>query len=142
MMSQLSSLIHFTIYRLGKEKLDVDHVINFVLLQASGSDDDGDREQKIRFEGEDHPETEKHDKLRRRDTPHYLKGKRIDLQSNNQDKVMEILAKAGNRDGDEGQNNESVRTVLTVSLSLHAHIYNVCDPRLWSKENYKERKAS
>ena len=82
-----------------------------MLLQASGSDNDGDREQKIRFEGEDHPETERHDKLRRRDTPHYLKNKRIDLQSNNQDKVMEILAKAGSRDGDEGQINESVRIV-------------------------------
>lgn len=91
----------------------------FVLLQASGSEDDGDREQKIRFEGEDHPETEKHDKLRRRDTPHYLKGKRIDLQSNNQDKVMEILAKAGNRDGDEGQNNTSVRTAfITIFFIL------------------------
>ena len=76
----------------------------------SGSDDDGEREQTIRFEGEDHPETEKHDKLRRRDTPHYLKNKRIDLQSNNQDKVMEILAKAGSLDGEEGHNNESVRT--------------------------------
>lgn len=91
----------------------------FVLLQASGSEDDGDREQKIRFEGEDHPETEKHDKLRRRDTPHYLKGKRIDLQSNNQDKVMEILAKAGNCDGDEGQNNTSVRTAfITIFFIL------------------------
>ncbi|KAJ7325632.1 neurotransmitter receptor transport postsynaptic membrane to endosome [Desmophyllum pertusum] len=74
---------------------------------ASGSDDDGEREQKIRFEVEDHPETERHDKLRRRDTPHYLKNKRIDLQSSNPDKVMEILAKAGSRDGEEGQKNES-----------------------------------
>nr|XP_058957238.1 protein scribble homolog isoform X2 [Pocillopora verrucosa] len=75
--------------------------------QGSGSEDDGEREQRIRFEGEDHPETEKHDKLRRRDTPHYLKNKRIDLQSNNQDKVMEILAKAGSRDGDEEHKNDS-----------------------------------
>lgn len=75
--------------------------------QGSGSEDDGEREQRIRFEGEDHPETEKHDKLRRRDTPHYLKNKRIDLQSNNQDKVMEILAKAGSGDGDEEHKNDS-----------------------------------
>ncbi|XP_078383330.1 protein scribble homolog isoform X2 [Oculina patagonica] len=73
---------------------------------ASGSDDDGEREAKIRFEGEEHPETERHDKLRRRDTPHYLKNKRIDLQSNDQDKVMEIIAKAGSRDGEEEQNDE------------------------------------
>lgn len=79
-----------------------------LILQGSGSEDDGEREQRIRFEGEDHPETEKHDKLRRRDTPHYLKNKRIDLQSNNQDKVMEILAKAGSRDGDEEHKNDSV----------------------------------
>ena len=39
---------------------------------------------------------------------------------------MEILAKAGNRDGDEGQNNTSVRTVLLFSLSLHALGYDVC----------------
>ena len=39
---------------------------------------------------------------------------------------MEILAKAGNRDGDEGQNNASVRTVLLFSLSLHAHGYDGC----------------
>ena len=39
---------------------------------------------------------------------------------------MEILAKAGNRDGDEGQNNASVRTVLLFSLSLYAHDYDVC----------------
>lgn len=74
-------------------------------LEGSDSGDDSGREPKIRFEGEDHPETEKHEKLRRRDTPHYLKNKRIDLQSNNEDKVKEILAKAGGS-GVEGQKNE------------------------------------
>ena len=76
-------------------------------MQGSDSGDDSGREPKIRFEGEDHPETEKHEKLRRRDTPHYLKNKRIDLQSNNEDKVKEILAKAGSSDV-EGQKNEVV----------------------------------
>ena len=76
-------------------------------MQGSDSGDDSGREPKIRFEGEDHPETEKHEKLRRRDTPHYLKNKRIDLQSNNEDKVKEILAKAGSS-AVEGQKNEVV----------------------------------
>ena len=76
-------------------------------MQGSDSGDDSEREPKIRFEGEDHPETEKHEKLRRRDTPHYLKNKRIDLQSNNEDKVKEILAKAGGSAVEE-QKNEVV----------------------------------
>lgn len=37
---------------------------------------------------------------------------------------MEILAKAGHRDGDEGQVNESVRTVELFSLSQCANDYN------------------
>ena len=37
---------------------------------------------------------------------------------------MEILAKAGHRDGDEGQINESVRTVELFSLSQCANNYN------------------
>ena len=85
-------------------------IANFLSqMQGSGSGDDSEREPKIRFEGEDHPETEKHDKLRRRDTPHYLKNKRIDLQSSDPEKVKEILAKAGTKDVGEGQNAEVVR---------------------------------
>lgn len=78
-------------------------------MQGCSSDDDSEREPKIRFEGEDHPETEKHEKLRRRDTPHYLKNKRIDLQSSDPDKVKEILAKAGGKDSVEGPKAEVVR---------------------------------
>lgn len=78
-------------------------------MQGRSSDDDSEREPKIRFEGEDHPETEKHEKLRRRDTPHYLKNKRIDLQSSDPDKVKEILAKAGGKDSVEGSKAEVVR---------------------------------
>lgn len=77
--------------------------------EGRSSDDDSEREPKIRFEGEDHPETEKHEKLRRRDTPHYLKNKRIDLQSSDPDKVKEILAKAGGKDSVEGSKAEVVR---------------------------------
>ncbi|XP_068737524.1 protein scribble homolog [Montipora capricornis] len=76
--------------------------------EASGSDNDSEREPKIRFEGEDHPETEKHDKLRRRDTPHYLKDKRINLQSSDPDKVKEILAKAGGKEFGDGPKTEVV----------------------------------
>lgn len=76
--------------------------------EGRSSDDDSEREPKIRFEGEDHPETEKHEKLRRRDTPHYLKNKRIDLQSSDPDKVKEILAKAGGKDSVEGSKAEVV----------------------------------
>ncbi|KAK3743341.1 hypothetical protein QZH41_013908 [Actinostola sp. cb2023] len=60
----------------------------------------------IRFEGEEHPE--RHDKLRRRDTPHYLKDKRINLQGD-EEKVKEILAKGpvdGSENEQEGSDNE------------------------------------
>ena len=92
-------------------------------MQGSGSGDDSEREPKIRFEGEDHPETEKHDKLRRRDTPHYLKNKRIDLQSGDPEKVKEILAKAGSKDLVEGQNTEVVRSVSCCCCCIQEHFF-------------------
>jgi hypothetical protein len=65
-------------------------------------DSDEDHDQKIRFEGEEHPE--RHDRLRRRDTPHYLKDKRVNLNGDEEDKVKEILAKAT----EDGSCNEEV----------------------------------
>lgn len=63
--------------------------------------DSDDENHRIRFEGEEHPE--RHDKLRRRDTPHYLKDKRINLKGD-EEKVKEILAKAT---GSENEKEES-----------------------------------
>ena len=92
-------------------------------MQGRSSDDDSEREPKIRFEGEDHPETEKHEKLRRRDTPHYLKSKRIDLQSSDPDKVKEILAKAGGKDSVEGSKAEVVRIrVQLEGVGVGCHV--------------------
>lgn len=70
-----------------------------LLFRSQGDSEDGS--QKIRFEGEDHPE--RHDRLRRRDTPHYLKDKRINLKGD-EEKVKEILAKAT---GSENEKEES-----------------------------------
>ncbi|EDO33432.1 predicted protein, partial [Nematostella vectensis] len=58
------------------------------------------REHMIRFEGDDHPERQDH-RLRRRDTPHYLKDKRIQLKGDEEVKVKELLAKAGTKGSEE-----------------------------------------
>ena len=96
-------------------------IANF-LCHMQDSGDDSEREPKIRFEGEDHPETERHDKLRRRDTPHYLKNKRIDLQSSDPEKVKEILAKAGSKDV-EGQKPEVVRSNVVVVVCKNSRAF-------------------
>ncbi|XP_048590034.1 protein scribble homolog [Nematostella vectensis] len=62
------------------------------------------REHMIRFEGDDHPERQDH-RLRRRDTPHYLKDKRIQLKGDEEVKVKELLAKAGTK-GSEDEEDE------------------------------------
>jgi len=75
----------------------------FTIFQRDSEDGQSNT---IRFEGEEHPE--RHDKLRRRDTPHYLKDKRINLQGD-EEKVKEILAKGpvdGSENEQEGSDNE------------------------------------
>ena len=63
----------------------------------------------VGFEDGEHPE--RHEKLRRKDTPHYLKNKRIDLSTNNS-QLEQIMAIVGqkqeheNGEEDEGENIE------------------------------------
>lgn len=80
-------------------KLTRNHVFSPKLSVFQG--DSEDEHQRIRFEGEDHPE--RHEKLRRRDTPHYLKDKRINMKGDDE-KVKEILAKStGSENEQEGE---------------------------------------
>ena len=77
--------------------VSVDRPVFSSVPQETNSDDDEDKEHTIRFEGENHPERDD-PRLRRRDTPHYLKGKRVNLKDNDEEKVKEILALAGSKE--------------------------------------------
>ena len=58
------------------------------------------RDRKVGFAPEVDEESSKDHRLRRRDTPHYLKNKRVHKEEDAEQKVLEILAQAAKqRDG-------------------------------------------
>ncbi|XP_076438014.1 protein scribble homolog isoform X5 [Babylonia areolata] len=59
-----------------------------------GSDSNLERERKVGFVPEIDEEPDKDHRLRRRDTPHYLKNKRVNKEEDAEQKVREILAQA------------------------------------------------
>lgn len=72
------------------------------------------RERKVGFADDIEEQPEKDHRLRRRDTPHYLKNKRINLNSSKEDaeqKVREILAQAAAQ-----KDKAAVDSDLAVSL--------------------------
>lgn len=97
--------------RLGYISLTKHCLPRFFLQEEASSSDDEDRPRKVGFSVEE--ETERHDRLKRTNTPHYTKGKRLYTNKEDvQEKFHEIMARVGGpRDiGDEdGSEEQRVR---------------------------------
>lgn len=64
-------------------------------------------------------ETDKHDRLKRTNTPHYTKGKRLYTDNEDvQDKFHEIMARVGSRDMEDEDEEDGQRVSIHIDNVL------------------------